>query len=419
MFTQSIIDGSEDCLYINVYTPEIKPKKPLPVMVWIHGGGFMSGSGNSDFYGPDFLMPQEVILVTFNYRLEVLGFLCLDTEDVPGNAGMKDQVAALRWVKRNIRSFGGNPDNVTIFGESAGSGSVSYHVVSPMSKGLFKRAIMQSGVSLSQWALAFEPRQRAISLARQLGFKSEDDKELYNFFKKLPTDKLIFIRSPIILTESLQPNVNLQFTVCNEKQFGNNERFFYGDIQEQLKNGIHEGVEVLIGYVADEGYLNLGLNPLQDILLKFNTYVEVFCPTSLTYDLPITQQVEIGRVMKQYYYGKNLDITKENIRPLESFFSFNMFIFDTMQWVKLCTEKQANKVYLYKFAFSSERNVMVNVLGAREAVMEADKPIVCHVDDLMYIFDIKLADVPVNKKSKSYEMIKTMTSLWTDFAKYG
>ncbi|CAH2047754.1 unnamed protein product, partial [Iphiclides podalirius] len=83
MFVNKICDGSEDCLYLNIYSPNIKPKNPLAVMVWIHGGGYISGSGNDDFYGPEFLVRHGVILVTLNYRLEVLGFLCLDSEDVP------------------------------------------------------------------------------------------------------------------------------------------------------------------------------------------------------------------------------------------------------------------------------------------------------------------------------------------------
>lgn len=98
LFFDFVETGSEDCLYLNVYTPSLEPTKLLPVMFWIHGGGFSSGSGNSHIYGPDFLVNQNVVLVTINYRLEALGFLCLDTKDVPGNAGMKDQVAGLRWV---------------------------------------------------------------------------------------------------------------------------------------------------------------------------------------------------------------------------------------------------------------------------------------------------------------------------------
>lgn len=119
IFTKEYLPGDEDCLYLNVYTPELNPKNPLPVMFFIHGGAFKSGSGNIDHYGPDFLVQYGIVLVTINYRLEALGFLCLDTAEVPGNAGMKDQVTALKWVHENIANFGGDPKNVTIFGESA------------------------------------------------------------------------------------------------------------------------------------------------------------------------------------------------------------------------------------------------------------------------------------------------------------
>lgn len=136
-------------------------------MFWIHGGGYVSGTGDDTEYGPLFLVRQDVVLVTINYRLEVFGFLNLESEDVPGNAGMKDQVAALRWVKKNIANFGGDPDNITIFGESAGGASTSYHLISPMSKGLFKRAIVQSGVSIGYWAQSYKPRERGFALARQ------------------------------------------------------------------------------------------------------------------------------------------------------------------------------------------------------------------------------------------------------------
>ena len=191
MFNEGKFIGSEDCLYLNVYTSNVKPDKLLPVMFYIHGGGFRVGSGDDDAHGPQFLVRQGVIVITINYRLEVFGFLCLNTEDVPGNAGMKDQVQALRWVSKNIASFGGDSNNITIFGESAGGVSVSYHLMSPMTKGLFRRAICQSGVSLCYWGQAYRPRDRALALARNLGFFSEDDQELYDFFKNQPESTLI------------------------------------------------------------------------------------------------------------------------------------------------------------------------------------------------------------------------------------
>lgn len=111
------------------------------------------GSNNSALYSPGFLLMEDIVLVTINYRLGILGFLRLDDPslEVPGNAGLKDQVLALKWVQKNIRKFGGDPNNVTLYGESAGSASVNYQVLSPLSKGLFHKAIMQSGCVLNPW----------------------------------------------------------------------------------------------------------------------------------------------------------------------------------------------------------------------------------------------------------------------------
>ena len=144
--------SSEDCLYLNLWSPaSVKKGAKLPVMVWIHGGAFMFGSGSqADFSGEQFAK-QEVILVTFNYRLGRLGFFAFPSltkehpEESTGNFAYMDQIAALNWVKKNIASFGGDPNNVTIFGESAGGVSVQSLISIPSAKGLFSKAIIESG----------------------------------------------------------------------------------------------------------------------------------------------------------------------------------------------------------------------------------------------------------------------------------
>ncbi|XP_025017436.1 LOW QUALITY PROTEIN: uncharacterized protein LOC107366031 [Tetranychus urticae] len=141
---------SEDCLYLNIYVTEStfsnSSERLRPVLFWIHGGAFTTGSGNADTEIP--MVPlHDVILVTMNYRLNAFGFIYFGDDEprVPPNIGLQDQLFALKWVHENIQMFGGDPNSVTIFGESAGSWSVSAHLLSPLSKGLFKRAILQSG----------------------------------------------------------------------------------------------------------------------------------------------------------------------------------------------------------------------------------------------------------------------------------
>ncbi|MGD9946986.1 MAG: carboxylesterase/lipase family protein [Desulfobulbus sp.] len=142
---------SEDCLYLNIWTPEKEPVEKLPVMFWIHGGAFNFGSASLPEYNGKNLAQKGVVVVTINYRLGPLGFLAhplLSSESpqgTSGNYGLLDQIAALRWVQKNIVAFGGDPKRVTIFGQSAGSRSVSLLMISPLSAGLFHRAIAESG----------------------------------------------------------------------------------------------------------------------------------------------------------------------------------------------------------------------------------------------------------------------------------
>jgi len=142
---------NEDCLYLNVWTTDVEPDERRPVMVWIHGGGFEMGSGSSPLYHGEAFARSGVVLVTLNYRLGALGFLELGGLDPSyagsGNVGLLDQVAALEWVRANIASFGGDPDDVTIFGESAGGMSVSLLMAMPRARGLFRRVIAQSGAA--------------------------------------------------------------------------------------------------------------------------------------------------------------------------------------------------------------------------------------------------------------------------------
>lgn len=143
--TTQQLQGEEDCLFLNVYAPT--NGNDLPVMVWVHGGAFVFGNGGGE-YDPTRLVDKDVIVVTLNYRLGNLGFLAHpDLEDDAGNFALLDQQQALRWVKNNIAEFGGNPENVTLFGESAGGHSVMSHIVSPRAtaENLFQRAIVQSG----------------------------------------------------------------------------------------------------------------------------------------------------------------------------------------------------------------------------------------------------------------------------------
>lgn len=166
---------SEDCLYLNVWAPAKKADAALPVMVWIHGGGYTMGAGSQRLYDGEDLARRGAVVVSINYRLGALGFLAhpeLSAESpqsASGNYGILDQIAALQWVQRNIGAFGGDPGRVTIFGESAGGGSVFTLVASPLAKGLFHRAIAQSGPTLN--FVNLKKSQYGFPSAEQMGLE--------------------------------------------------------------------------------------------------------------------------------------------------------------------------------------------------------------------------------------------------------
>lgn len=190
-FGNDVSNVNEDCLYLNVWSPAADHKK-RPVMVWIHGGAFVSGSGSSHWYdGASFADQGDVVVVTINYRLGVLGFLHLgeiggEEYATSGNCGILDQVAALQWVQENISKFGGDPNNVTIFGESAGAMSVGVLLGFPSAQGLFNKAILQSGAAANA-----HPAATATKVAGHLLAALQVDPTNLSKLEELPVETLL------------------------------------------------------------------------------------------------------------------------------------------------------------------------------------------------------------------------------------
>ena len=182
---------SEDCLYLNVYTAAKSPSEKRPVLVWIHGGALREGSGSLPSFDGEPLAVKGVVLVTINYRMNVFGFFAhpeLTRESgrgASGNYGFQDQLAALQWVQRNIAAFGGDPKNVTVDGQSAGSRSISCMMASPLSRGLFHHVIGQSGAEVQTMATRAEAEADGVKYAASLGAKSIAD------LRAVPADRLL------------------------------------------------------------------------------------------------------------------------------------------------------------------------------------------------------------------------------------
>ncbi|XP_019641982.1 PREDICTED: neuroligin-3-like [Branchiostoma belcheri] len=234
---------SEDCLTLNIFTPTVAADSVLPVLLWIHGGAFFLGMGSPPGF-ESLAAHQDVVVVSINYRLGVLGFLSTGDDNIPGNYGFLDQIRAMEWVKENIRNFGGDPDRVTIFGESAGGDSVSCHLLSPLSKGLFQRAISQSGTCQT---FPVEPQTIALMVGEAAGCDLEDTAALATCLKEIPPQELLDIH------ESLHQTVGeLPFMPIVDGTF------LTADPAELLRKGEVNTADYLLGFNNHEfGWLML------------------------------------------------------------------------------------------------------------------------------------------------------------------
>lgn len=255
---------SEDCLNLSVWSPSgATPDEPRPVMVWIHGGGFLNGS--SDIYNSRWLATRgDIVVVTINYRLGALGFLAHPAlaagDGEPGNYGLADQQAALRWVRDNIAAFGGDPAKVTIAGESAGAISVCDHLVAPESDGLFRAAIMQSGPCQVQADL---PAAERISAGYAAGKGCADPASAGQCLRALPADRL----------RDGPPYVKIGANILTGPVTGT-ERLPFAPATV-ADRGRTAAVPMLIGTTADEFTLFVALSYLRDRrLAPYRTLLE-------------------------------------------------------------------------------------------------------------------------------------------------
>uniref|UniRef100_A0A4D5R9B5 Carboxylic ester hydrolase n=1 Tax=Scolopendra viridis TaxID=118503 RepID=A0A4D5R9B5_SCOVI len=252
-------EGQEDCLYLNVYTPKLPKDKEnlkMDVVYWINGGGFLAMAGTSAYAGPErFPLQDDVILVSVTYRINVMGFLSTNDSASPGNYGLLDQVEGLKWVRENIHYFGGDPNKVTIMGESAGGASVIYQMLTPLTKGLFHRAIAMSGSALCSWARQKVPLYWSKKLGEDIGCPTESSCELVNCLRQKPVEEIIhkgnfsFYGLPPITNAPVVDNYFIEDTPLN--------------LIKQKK--YHTDVPLIIGITKDEGtFFLLGRNASVD-----------------------------------------------------------------------------------------------------------------------------------------------------------
>lgn len=356
---------SEDCLYLNVWTAAKTDQDKLPVMVWIHGGAFTGGSGTVPLYNGEGMARKGVVFVTINYRLGIFGFLAhpeLSAESdlkTSGNYGILDQIAALKWVKENIAAFGGNPDNVTIAGQSAGSFSVNMLVVSPMAKGLFCKAIAQSGgmfyknIDPEQNLQAAEERGR--QLTEKLGISSIAG------LRAIPADSLLKI-----------PNQNGIVI----------DRVVIPPVYETFAAGKQNDVSLISGWNADDGVS--------------------FGPPPTASQFKAGAKSQYGDKADEYLqvFPANTDEEAAQSRKLISQLRFG---WHNYTWAKMQSQHGTGKAYLYLF----------NHVPPGEPNYGA-----FHSAEFGYaLHTLKFWDRPFTEID--YKLEETMSSYWMNFAKTG
>jgi cholinesterase len=255
---------------------------------------------------------SDVIVVTLNYRVGALGFLCLNDEklNVPGNAGLKDQLMAMRFVKSNIVNFGGDPNNITLFGHSAGGASVSWHCVSKRSKDLFNRAIIMSGCVMNHWTITPQ-RDWAFRLARKIGYEgSEDEKEILDYLQGADPVKIIEFQKTLLNRDEMG---NIAFSFApHVESFITKDSIITSDPINLLKDAWSNDIDIMIGGTSDEGLMNLeNIRALPEILSNFNLNQVIPPEVRVLSENPAA--IDFVENLRKIYYPTSNDPTKDEL----------------------------------------------------------------------------------------------------------
>ncbi|XP_068084710.1 juvenile hormone esterase isoform X2 [Anabrus simplex] len=320
--------------------------------------------------------------------------------------GLKDQVAALRWVQKNIAKFGGDPKQVTIFGESAGSASTHFLMLSPMTKGLFQRVICESGTGLNPWAFKPSVSENNKVLLKFAGCENLEGDELLKCLKEVPSGKLAELDASHAAEEDKWIEVSLPIYVTTD------DTFLPREPRQILKDGDYNKVPLLIGVNDAEGLMmfNVILNH-QNKLKFFNDNMEKMVPRDLNLKPGSEDSKEVAKMIKDFYFDGEL--TPNKVDQYKDLATDRLFLIGVHQAVQLHAATSDQPIYLYEFAFEGAFAITKPIIGS---------PLyrgVCHADELFYIHAV--SKVPYNLFTLAPEMLtlRRMVTMWTNFAKFG
>lgn len=405
---------SEDCLYVEVSSPDIAPDKPLPVMFWI--GCYAFGSNIDAVLDPTLINDQQIVYARCGFRLGAFGFLCTKDFSAPGNCGLKDIVMALKWVQRNISKFGGDPNNVTVFGNSSGGAIVHLLMLSPMASGLFHKAIMQSVTALNNWSLEKNPLQPLTQLARELGIKKTCNEEMLQELRKLSAEDIMNVVYKIEEKRRMEDSDTFEsiFKPCIEEEYEGLPAFLTKSPCLIIKSGNFNKVPLIIGSNNIEGsVIKYAKNDFYTNFEKLNENVQLLVPKCLAAEKTLSKK--IGLQLLKFYLGGDEALTKDTKNQYIQLLSDYYFLYFVNKTVKLHSQFAPEcPIYYYVMNFVGEwlvpeRLSFVNNLG--------------HSMELAFLFGIRSPGSPSRQLCKgSRDSIKVRSSvikMWTNFAKYG
>jgi len=381
---------SEDCLTLNVWSPAKASSKRLPVMVWIYGGGFTGGGSSETRYDGEVLARNGVVLVTFNYRVGVFGFLAhpeLSKESghgTSGNYGLLDQIAALRWVKHNITAFGGDAKRVTIFGESAGSSAVCWLMASPLARGLFHRAIGESGSAVLAQT---EPRLGVCAPARTEAMGEA-------FATALGTHTLAEMRAAsaeAVMAAATKPTPMYFWTTLDGHVLPTNAQASMTVMTETYAAGRQSHVPLLAGWNTDEG-------EIEDVMGKV-------APTAPNFvDLIRKQYGDHAEALLNLYPVGDEAQTHRAIQELATDQAFGLNVW---KWIDFHARTSGVPVYRYLFEEAPPPNP--KRAWAKGAF---------HSAEIEFVFG-NLHTVDLLWRPEARELSRLLVSYWTNFARTG
>ncbi|XP_031345677.1 venom carboxylesterase-6-like isoform X2 [Photinus pyralis] len=390
---------------------DISPTPSYAVMVFFHGGGWLCGGGNSHWYGPDVLLDKDVVLVIPNYRLGALGFLSTGDEVVPGNNGLKDQSLALKWISENIVHFGGNPNKVTLFGESAGGASAHYHMLSPLSIGLFHGAISQSGTAHVPWALAKPGSgiRQILRLAEAVGCSASGTAEVVECLKTVDPYTMVS-QDKVFMEWDIDPMIPFP-PVIEPKLPG---AFLTGHPTKIIQSGKSAQVPWITGLNTEDGALRApGIFGNAHLMEDLDKNFHKILPISLFYKEACTSSDYISNQLRKFYLG-NKKVDNSSRQAITDLFTDGWFLHGADESIRQHIKHTNQPVFYYLFGHHGVASFS-QIFG--DATQRYG---VCHADELQYLFPVGDSLFPNQKPDElDRRMTDLMTDLWTNFAKYG